>query len=173
MALLKAPNFRQHCRIWPQNTLVHIVCNFTKHTPHTSGSQSKCECVSLSRCFCKFQRSRGWRLQRRQNQAEESLAGWGQSANSWVCSLLAPVANTFPPVTQSHVRQENENCYCSGSLHLNQRRANFQLGQRNVQLMKTSAPPSTLQISMSRSLMYEQNFQRVAWFQQILFQMQV
>lgn len=54
------------------------------------------------------------------------LAGWRQSANSRVFSRpQAPVVNPSPSVTQSRVRQENENCYCSGSLYLNQRRANF------------------------------------------------
>lgn len=127
---------------------LYTLCNFTKHTPHTSGSAfikpkqtGMCWCGLSSRCFCKFQGREGEGC----NSVRTKLrSGWlaERRANSWVCSLPeAPVANTFPPVTQSHVRQENENCYCSGSLYLNQRRANVQLGQRNAWIMKTSAPP--------------------------------
>lgn len=42
------------------------------------------------------------------------------------CTVLeAPVANAFPFVTQSHVRQGKENCYYREPLHLNQCHAIF------------------------------------------------
>lgn len=151
MALLKAPNLPAALsNLTSKYACTHCATSPNIHLTHQEVfwlSQSKCECASLffvffSRgVFVSFRGLEGDGCNGVRTNLKASLAGWGQSANSWVCSLLAPVANTFPPVTQSHVRQENENCYCSGSLHLNQRRANFQLGQRNVQLMKTSAPP--------------------------------
>lgn len=42
------------------------------------------------------------------------------------CTVLeAPVANAFPLVTQSHVRQGKENCYYRVPLYLNQCHAIF------------------------------------------------
>lgn len=42
------------------------------------------------------------------------------------CTVLeAPVANAFPFVTQSHVRQGKENCYYRELIHLNQCHAIF------------------------------------------------
>lgn len=130
MTLFRAPNWQQHCHLWPLNTLVHTVQLQNTLLTHQEGfliSWSKRECVYVVLFRGVSVSFRGRRLQQHQNPAQGVLAGWGHWGNSWLCSLLeAPVANTFPPVTQSHVRQENENCYCSGSLHLNRRGANFQ-----------------------------------------------
>ena len=44
----------------------------------------------------------------------------GDHGGPHACTVLeAPVANTFPFVTQSHVRQGKENCYFRELLHLN------------------------------------------------------
>lgn len=56
-------------------------------------------------------------------QREDTEGGHG---GPHACTVLeAPVANAFPLVTQSHVRQGKENCYYRVPLYLNQCHAIF------------------------------------------------
>lgn len=84
----------------------------------------------------------------------------GRRGGPHACTVLeAPVANAFPFVTQSHVRQGKENCYYRVLLHLNH--AIFNQDKRKPQLAHKSVRLSALPCSLLEQIHVKQTSESI------------